>query len=173
MRSFRQHISESMDIPWGKPHAGWYNPLMKKGMTFEHRYGTTGNYHITQVVRNPAFFGLDKSRVLEIIAKNAEELKRTPEEMYDRLADGRSDTSWRLSLAVYQNGWVQTRHANRSLDLVGYGRIALMRTVSLASLHVASLMDSGSFRVQVYDNEAKAGKTFEDMESMERYIKGR
>jgi len=97
MKSFKKYITE---VSKGFVK-GWVH---KSGTIMD----TTdfNNYHIKQVIKNPSKFGLNKKKLLDIIAKAYPDAPEDyPEELYNNIATGGVDNDVYIEEYLQKKGW--------------------------------------------------------------------
>lgn len=163
--------------PWATPHTGWWHPT-KAPVKFAWR---VGNYHITQVVKNPAAFDLTKEKIYEILMFPYGDEREMVNSVYERLTLGMKDQESSIEDYLFSKGWVRTK-------TVGSGKfVSVMlhgvppytkRAAELVAIHAYALENQGGKLSLMIDDE-KCGlgdcktKSFISAEKMERYGRGR
>lgn len=132
------------------------------------------NHHITQVFKNPSFFGLTKDSILSLIEKDKQIDRRAADEEYLDYLMGVIDTDWSLEeKMVLSKGWVRTRlmppRGGKIALLIGGYREYLRKAVGVASLH----SNGGFIFADEHDTTPNKMVSLYTMEEMERYYKGR
>ena len=165
MKSFLQHISEAqatvsairelvgiVNYPFAKPHAGWWNCKTKKGMTFVWKYTPPANFHITQVVRDPKFFGV--------------KINLDPKYVNDVL-DGKSDNNAEINEMMWDKGWVKTDNGHGQLSIETNTERFARETIGDVTAHYAP---NSKLNVVVRIDTLRE-LTFSDYGSLERFYK--
>ena len=169
----RESRYDARSYPWIVPHKGWWNPQLKKGMTFVFRYASIGgNYHITQVFKDPAFFGISRESLISIILKaHPEKCQYGAPRMYEKFADGLIDTDYVIERMIMDRGWVKvTRELNNPQTLLQGKKKYLRETVGSISL---AMKQDQEFSIYCFDEDSQRGVTVQDHDGAEAYYKGR
>ena len=159
--------------PWSTAHNGWWHPT-KPPVKFP--WGT-GNYHITQVVRNPAAFDLTKAKIYEIMLPRYGNEREMVDSVYERLTLGLKDSDDPIEDYLFSKGWVRTKTLGNgnhiSVNIEGVPPY-IRRAVELVAVHAYAITNrGGKLALQVDDRSDHTGKWYQTPEEIERYGKGR
>jgi hypothetical protein len=155
--------------PWSTPHSGWWHPT-KPPVNFS--WGS-GNYHITQVVKNPSAFGTTKEEIYKILMPEYGNDEEMVAEVYNNLMLGLRDTNRHIERHVFKKGWVRVK------VLGNFNRISVMvegispytnRAAEIVAIHAFATENKGG-RMSL--TIADTVKTYGTAEDIERYGKGR
>ena len=114
-------------VPVNKAVPGWWHPkeqwfTFDHGGTHRHFLNEGGNYHVTEVVRNPGRFGVSESELKSALAKQAQYEARMGRTAYDAegtpfphdaetvrasILVGGIDISYDVIRLAYMNGWLK------------------------------------------------------------------
>lgn len=169
----------SVPYPWTKHHTGWWH-VSGKSMTFPWNFD---NYHITQVFRNPSFFGFTKTSLTDVIlAKYPPESgdrEQYGEVLWNNYLEGEIDGDPKVEDILYRRGWLRTRNKGGNhqteLSLTGHGD-ALRKAVGIAMLHIPPTENPAqAVKMHIWVEDMKIGRyqSLWNMELMELYHKGR
>lgn len=144
-------------LPWhaaGDRLHGWWHGT-KTPIEFRWSYGAEnhgvrfgGNFHATQMVKDPEAFGLTKAKIMQECEKLArlrpdsvyiyrrdpvtgeiETRKRDGERIYHELLTGEKDQMGLLEALAFERGWVKVSASNRSISLEGITKTVLKDVV--------------------------------------------
>ena len=144
-------------LPWhaaGDRLHGWWHGT-KTPIEFRWSYGAEnhgvrfgGNFHATQMVKDPEAFGLTKAKIMQECNKLAklrpdsvyiyrrdpvtgeiETRKRDGERIYHELVTGEKDQMGLLEALAFEKGWVKVSASNRSISLEGITKTVLKDVV--------------------------------------------
>jgi hypothetical protein len=144
-------------LPWhaaGDRLHGWWHGT-KTPIEFRWSYGAEnhgvrfgGNFHATQMVKDPEAFGLTKAKIMQECNKLAklrpdsvyiyrrdpvtgeiETRKRDGERIYHELLTGEKDQMGLLEALAFEKGWVKVSASNRSISLEGITKTVLKDVV--------------------------------------------
>ena len=144
-------------LPWhaaGDRLHGWWHGT-KTPIEFRWSYGAEnhgvrfgGNFHATQMVKDPEAFGLTKAKIMQECEKLArlrpdsvyiyrrdpvtgeiETRKRDGERIYHELLTGEKDQMGLLEALAFEKGWVKVSASNRSISLEGITKTVLKDVV--------------------------------------------
>jgi len=144
-------------LPWhaaGDQLHGWWHGT-KTPIEFRWSYGAEnhgvrfgGNFHATQMVKDPEAFGLTKADIMRECEKLArlrpdsvyvyrrdpvtgeiETRKRDGERIYHELVTGEKDQMGLLEALAFEKGWVKVSASNRSISLEGITKTVLKDVV--------------------------------------------
>jgi hypothetical protein len=169
----------SSTFPWwmdGKFY-GWWSPSSSFLFTWNFSWGSSGNYHVTQIVKKPQIFGLTKEVLLKEIQKwiDIRASERTAEEIYNDLVIGKIDKFGFVERMAFKKGWVRVMTSNKPsenfIEVEGY-KPSLKKAV--ASIAMDCPQEEGrSYFVNVQDAERPVlgGINLDSVERMERYAR--
>ena len=168
-------------FPWwmaGK-HTGWWSP--SKAFLFTWKFGMNdGNYHVTQIVKNPSMFGTTEEEIKNVLEKWAEKMPefRKPDEVLDHLKSGRRDKMGELERFVFAKGWVRIVVGNAEglgsygVDLEGEREYC--RKAVAAAISACPWKEGNEYFFTVYEsNVAGYGKTLSGLSEAEAYVQGK
>ena len=144
-------------LPWhaaGDRLHGWWHGT-KTPIEFRWSYGAEnhgvrfgGNFHATQMVKDPEAFGLTKADIMRECEKLArlrpdsvyiyrrdpvtgeiETRKRDGERIYHELLTGEKDQMGLLEALAFEKGWVKVSASNRSISVEGITKTVLKDVV--------------------------------------------
>ena len=144
-------------LPWhaaGDRLHGWWHGTTTP-IEFRWSYGAEnhgvrfgGNFHATQMVKDPEAFGLTKAKIMQECNKLAklrpdsvyiyrrdpvtgeiETRKRDGERIYHELVTGEKDQMGLLEALAFEKGWVKVSASNRSISLEGITKTVLKDVV--------------------------------------------
>lgn len=160
--------------PWSVPHKGWWHPT-KTPVKVE-----AANYHITQVVKNPAAFGLTKEKIYEILKVPYDNEMEMIDSVYERLVLGIKDQERSIEEYLFSKGWVRTRGGGNMNEVRVYiygAEPYTNRAAGIIAIHAYSVENRfGNIRLNVdtfSPPDIYKSKVFTSAESIERYGRGR
>lgn len=174
----------SVPYPWTKHHTGWWH-VSGKYMLFP--WNELNNFHITQVVKKPSFFGFTKASLFKVIQSGFDyndisddkQANREAEYFWNLMLEGEMDHHDQIEQALFGRGWVRTRckmmNGRMELQLLGHTD-ALRKAVGIAMLHIPPTenpAESSKVVMLVEDRKIGRWQHLLNMESMELYYKGR
>ena len=144
-------------LPWhaaGDRLHGWWHGT-KTPIEFRWSYGAEnhgvrfgGNFHATQMVKDPEAFGLTKAKIMQECNKLAklrpdsvyvyredpvtgeiETRKRDGERIYHELVTGEKDQMGLLEALAFEKGWIKVSASNRSISVEGITKTVLKDVV--------------------------------------------
>lgn len=163
-------------FPWwmaGK-HTGWWSP--SKAFLFPWKFAMNdGNYHVTQIVKNPSMFGTTEAEIKTVLEKWAAKMPefRKPDEVLAHLKSGRRDKMGELERFVFAKGWVRVVTQNGT-DLELEGEREYCRKAAAAAISTCPWKEGKEYMIVLYQSDvAGFGKTLIGMSEMEAYVQGR
>lgn len=164
-------------FPWwmdGK-HTGWWSPSRAFLFTWKFAF-TDGNYHVTQIVKDPEMFGTTEAEIKTVLEKWAEKSPefRKPDEVLDHLKSGRRDKMGELERFVFAKGWVRVVTSNGT-DVELEGNREYLRKAVAAAMTSCPWQTGKEYMITVYQSDVAGfgGKTLSDIWGMEAYVQGR
>jgi hypothetical protein len=152
-------IAWNTDTGKGGLHAWWH--ASKKPVVFS---WFPENYHITQVFKNPAAFGLTREVLIDILTKrikkmfpSADDVRAKTEAMSDYLQYQRGDMDYNgeIEMLLMSKGWVKV--SKTSSKSVSYRNIGLRGNLSDLKKCVREILqwDIPDFSIGVMDPEGR------------------
>ena len=143
-------------------HAWWH--ASKKPVVFAWEADERGNYHITQVFKNPAAFGLTREVLIDILAKrikkvfpgsDKERVKTEAMSDYLQYQRGEMDYNVEIEMLLMSKGWVKV--SKTSSKSVSYRNIGLRGKPSDVKKCVREILqwDIPEFSIGVMDPEGR------------------
>ena len=150
--------------------AGWYNVNTEKGMSFVWKMNKySGNYHITQVAKDPKFFGLTDDNLLSLIKKDT---GGSPDDLLDTLKDlraGKGDSLLEIDDYLMKQGWVKIQCSKDETSITADSRGNLKAVVMAAMQQWKPRIPWGNIALFIAV-PYRVFKPLEDLEAMERFV---
>lgn len=158
---------------WFTGMAGWYNTKTKEGKYFS---WSTSNYHVTQVVNNPQFYGLTLDDIMTLIEKTKD--KRSSSEVsseviLQRLSAGKIDGWGSIEGHLMQQGWVKITRSGGATCIVALSQKdfkAVVREAMWQRKLGAELALQQVHYNRGWAEDKEAMVYLRDFESMERFL---